>query len=61
MTNLGKALEHSLGVAALAEPILVVVEEVRIITEHSALDRILDWAASPTFAQGHRPGAKDTI
>ena len=61
MTNLGKALEHSLGVATLAEPILVVVEEVRIIAEHGALDRNIKWAASPTFAQGHRPGAKDTI
>ena len=61
MTKLGKPLEHSLGVAALAETILVVVEEVWVIREHSAFDRILDWAASPTFAQGHRSGAKDTI
>ena len=61
MTDLGIALEHSLRVAALAEPILVVVEEVRIVAEHGALDRRLEWAASPTFAQSHRPGAKDTI
>ena len=61
MTDLGIALEHSLRVAALAEPILVVVEEVRIVAEHGALDRRLKWAASPTFAQGHGPGAKDAI
>ena len=61
MTDLGIALEHSLRVAALAEPILVVVEEVRIVAEHGALDRRIEWAANQTFAQSHRRGAKDTI
>ena len=42
MTDLSIALEHSLRVAALAEPILVVVEEVRIVAEHGALDRRLE-------------------
>ena len=61
MTDLSIALEHSLRVAALAEPKLVVVEEVRVVTEHSALDRRLEWAASPPLAQGHRSGTKDAI